>query len=108
MLWLFRPSYSSSETPLPPILPTSPRTAGDIGGDDGEWYYAPLNNRQRSATVEDLKREAWAEIEKENEIKLQKPIISQKQIKPKVKLIKKDEFKFTDEELLLAWWKLRN
>lgn len=82
------------------VVQDIPILGGGIPGDGGgEWYQPPLDTRQRRATVEELKREAWAELE-------QKPKLIKKQAPTKIAIAKKEDF--TEEELLLIWWKLRN
>lgn len=87
----------------PTIVDIPETQGGGILGDDGEWYQPSLDTRQRRASIEDLKADIWHEIRnpapKSIKIKPKAPQISQP-IEPKEM--------FSEDELILAWWLMRN
>lgn len=103
MLLLMRPSYSSGGVTPPPIVVVGPGpTGGSSVSDDGEWIQQEPDTRQRRATFNDLKQQIWDEN--------QKPAITAPAAaKPKkVAPQKRPNELLSDEELLSAWWLMRN
>ncbi len=78
------------------------RRAGGETGDGGEWIRPELDTRQRRPSVEELKADIW------NEIRNPPP----KPIKPKLPTkapsVAQPKELFSDDELVLAWWLMRN